>query len=320
MLKTTCPHCGEGLAIPEEYAGTTGACKHCGGQIHVPTVKRRAKRRIFRWAVAGLALLLIGAGTPVALVFCFAPELASTAKEFVVNEVTDRFAPAPIVYYESVETYDVELDPVPEDDSGPDYAADLARTYSYCDLGQVTDDSVKKEFELLWSMAVASFPRNTKRQINDGVLLVYSLKQIYPDVTVLSSIEAILDALPDQMQIELTTYEDGQLAALSSDEFDALIAEARRLDLAQIQIDLPSVNDIAREVYSEGAKDYQASIAAQTEAERRAYRQRVAEVRAGNAARLGAVADEEAARARAYQAKEDERRRSREEHLRRTYH
>jgi len=32
-----CPGCGQTLQIPEQYAGQTGKCQHCGGAITVPT-------------------------------------------------------------------------------------------------------------------------------------------------------------------------------------------------------------------------------------------------------------------------------------------
>jgi len=36
MLTLTCPHCGHQLQIPDKYAGQTGSCTKCQGQITVP--------------------------------------------------------------------------------------------------------------------------------------------------------------------------------------------------------------------------------------------------------------------------------------------
>lgn len=36
MISIKCPHCGNTLNIPDQYAGQTGKCKECGNQIIVP--------------------------------------------------------------------------------------------------------------------------------------------------------------------------------------------------------------------------------------------------------------------------------------------
>ncbi len=36
MIELACPHCGKELKIADNFAGKAGACKSCGGKIHVP--------------------------------------------------------------------------------------------------------------------------------------------------------------------------------------------------------------------------------------------------------------------------------------------
>ena len=40
MLNLECPHCGERLRVPENYAGTTGFCKGCKKSIAVPSLAK----------------------------------------------------------------------------------------------------------------------------------------------------------------------------------------------------------------------------------------------------------------------------------------
>lgn len=40
MIRLACPVCGQMLAIPDEFAGRTGACTHCKGRITVPEAER----------------------------------------------------------------------------------------------------------------------------------------------------------------------------------------------------------------------------------------------------------------------------------------
>lgn len=39
MLELPCPACGQVLRIPEQYAGQTGRCRHCGSPIVVPSAE-----------------------------------------------------------------------------------------------------------------------------------------------------------------------------------------------------------------------------------------------------------------------------------------
>ncbi len=36
MIEFTCPHCGKAMHAKDEYAGQSGRCKTCGGEIRVP--------------------------------------------------------------------------------------------------------------------------------------------------------------------------------------------------------------------------------------------------------------------------------------------
>lgn len=37
MIEMPCPHCGQRLQIEDKYAGQRGACKHCRGEVVVPS-------------------------------------------------------------------------------------------------------------------------------------------------------------------------------------------------------------------------------------------------------------------------------------------
>jgi hypothetical protein len=36
MIELPCPACGQVLHIPDQYAGQSGRCTHCGGPVQVP--------------------------------------------------------------------------------------------------------------------------------------------------------------------------------------------------------------------------------------------------------------------------------------------
>lgn len=85
-----CPGCGQTLQIPEQFAGQTGKCQHCGGAITVPTpatavfgaaqaqpVQPRAKSDVGKAIVYGFGGCL-GVGIAIGAAFFFFGALASS--------------------------------------------------------------------------------------------------------------------------------------------------------------------------------------------------------------------------------------------------
>lgn len=63
MIDLTCPHCNTYLKIPDQYAGQSGKCDHCGGAITIgvlpPPLPRKSRGHLVGWAAVVLLFCVV---------------------------------------------------------------------------------------------------------------------------------------------------------------------------------------------------------------------------------------------------------------------
>ena len=100
-IEIACPHCGEELAVPTRYAGTSGKCRRCGQGLTVPPVasgtdatrgtpvrdRQRGTSRLPLWSILAAVLLCVIGGTIMAFFSQTSSETAESPGGSAANAV-----------------------------------------------------------------------------------------------------------------------------------------------------------------------------------------------------------------------------------------